>query len=228
MSIFRAAFMLLAPLVLTSCLLTPGKFASTMTVNADRTFAFTYKGEVIDVEPDAATPGIASADNAAVSITPKDATSKEDVEARRRAVAEALAKEAGYRSATYVGHGKYLIDYAIRGTLDHGFVFPFNADAQAIIPFVMIEVRQGGTVRVRAPGFASGQTTGALTGSGIPGAGQDGSKYLDGRFTLDTDAEIISQSNEDGPKTVGGRKTMSWRITPLTKDAPTAVLKIHG
>ena len=49
---------------------------------------------------------------------------------------------------------------------------------------------------------------------------------LDGTFTLDTDAEIVSQNNEDGPQPAGGRKTISWKVSPLTRDAPTAVLRL--
>ena len=45
----RLLLAVLAPLLLVGCILTPGKFASTMTINADRTFAFTYKGEVIEI-----------------------------------------------------------------------------------------------------------------------------------------------------------------------------------
>ena len=41
---------------------------------------------------------------------------------------------------------------------------------------------------------------------------------------LDTDAEIVSQNNEDGAKTFGARNQSIWRVTPLTVDKPTAVL----
>ncbi|MBN9918207.1 hypothetical protein JND32_15015, partial [Listeria monocytogenes] len=44
-------------------------------------------------------------------------------------------------------------------------------------------------------------------------------------FTLDTDAEIVSQNQEDGAVTTGTRKTVTWKATPTTKDAPTAVLR---
>ena len=43
----RYLIAILAPLLLVGCILSPGKFTSTMTINADRTFAFTYQGEVI-------------------------------------------------------------------------------------------------------------------------------------------------------------------------------------
>jgi hypothetical protein len=51
-------------------------------------------------------------------------------------------------------------------------------------------------------------------------------KFLDGVFTLDTNAEIVGQNNEDGAKTVGARKQIMWRVTPLTRDEPSGVLRL--
>ncbi|WP_394726903.1 hypothetical protein [Altererythrobacter sp. GH1-8] len=42
----RFLFVLAAPLLLTGCLISPGKFASTLDLNDDGTFAFTYEGEI--------------------------------------------------------------------------------------------------------------------------------------------------------------------------------------
>ena len=94
----------------------------------------------------------------------------------------------------------------------------------------MVEVRQGGTVRVRAPDFSGNQDSGgAISGRGGMGGGaSEASKYLDGAFVLATDAEIVSQNNEDAVKTVGKRKQIAWRVTPLTKDAPMAVLRLKN
>jgi hypothetical protein len=236
---------LLAPLILTGCILSPGKFVSTMTINADRTFAFTYKGEVIAIDPANALKGIPdkpATDGSAPDAAPKPAVyrtatvnpkagsapeteSTEESEAKNREIAAALSKERGYRSAVYLGKGKFLIDYAITGTLTHNFQYPFNSDANAILPFVVIELRQGTTVRVKAPGY-----TNAETGSNPMGGGSmtQAAKLLDGTFTLDTDAEIVSQNNEDGAKTVNGRRVITWRATSLTKDAPTAVLRLKN
>ncbi len=228
----RAALALAAPLVLWGCVLTPGKFVSSLTINADRTFVFAYKGEVIAVDPSAAMKGIGDTSEtkpvAADKADPHVAQLPADVdpETKNRAIADALTKEAGYRSVVYRGKGKFDIDYVMTGSLTHAFLFPFNADAQAIIPFVMVEVRQGGTVRLRAPGFASNQS-GAMTGmAGMGGGASSGPQFLDGRFTLDTDAEVVSQNNEDGAKTVGSRKQIQWRVTPLTRDEPSAVLRL--
>lgn len=240
----RFLIAILAPLLLLGCVLTPGKFTSTMTINADRTFAFTYKGEVYAIDPSAALKGIGDkpttedtpdAKPAVYQIAstnrkagkPPEIAPDADSETKNREIAAALSKEYGYRSVVYKGKGKFLIDYAIGGTLTHNFVYPFNSDAEAVFPFIVIELRQGNTVRIKAPGFAKGSGNDGAAGGMGGGMGQDSAaKLLDGTFTLDTDAEIISQNNEDGAKTAGGRRVISWRATPLTKDAPTAVLKL--
>jgi hypothetical protein len=240
--LFRAMVALLLPVALASCVLAPGKFVSTLKIDADHHFAFSYVGEVYavdmgddmmkgmgDTPADKTNPTSDDGDDspslrpAALQKGDKDnpAAKKAATDARNREIAAALSKEAGYRKVSYVGDGKFLIDYAVSGTLDHAFVFPFNLDAEAVFPFVVVELRANGTVRVKAPGFANDSST-----KNVPGAGQQTSK-LDGLFTLDTDAEIVSQNNEDGA-TAGtpGRKVVVWKATPLSKDAPTAVLRL--
>jgi hypothetical protein len=252
----RLAFALCAPLLLFGCILTPGKFVSTLSINADRSFAFTYKGEVIAIDMGdemSKSMSSGSSDSDSESIEEKDpdaekkeslfiptglqdeeadkkaeaAKSKAEKEAKNRAIAAALAKEAGYKSVQYVGDGKFIIDYAIKGTLDHNFVYPYNLDAEIMFPFIAIELRANGAVRVKAPAFGN-EKSGGDKSMGMGGMGGDdkASKLREGTFTLDTDAEIISQNNEDGAPVVNGRKTMVWKITPLSQAAPTAVLKM--
>lgn len=249
----RLALALCAPLLLLGCILTPGKFTSTLSVNADRSFAFTYKGEVIAVDmANEMSKGLnsGSTDSDSESIEESDpekkdslftptglqqdddkaeaAKSKAETEAKNRAVAEALSKEAGYRSVQYVGDGKFIIDYAIKGTLNHSFVYPYNLDAEIMFPFIAIEVRANGAVRVKAPAFGNEKSGGDKSmGMGGMGGEDKAAKLREGIFTLDTDAEIISQNNEDGVQTVSGRKTIVWKVTPLSQSAPTAVLKMN-
>ena len=90
-----------------------------------------------------------------------------------------------------------------------------------MFPFVAVELRANGTVRVQAPAFGNENSMSAS--SAMPDKGGD---KMDGTFTLDTDAEIVSQNNENGPTTAGGRKTIVWTATPLTKTAPMAVLRL--
>jgi hypothetical protein len=227
---FRIGLALAGPLLLASCLLTPGKFTSKLTINADRSFTFAYAGEVYATDPESGTTSPAEAPaeaKPAAFILTQAADTKAkaaEKEAKYRAIAEALSKEAGYRSVRYLGDGKFLIDYQASGTLTHHFIYPFNVDAQAIVPFVAVELRGNGTVRVKAPGFANENKERMGPMSGMGG---DTSAKMDGSFVLETDAEIVSQNNEDGPLTTGGRKTISWKITALTSDAPTAVLRLR-
>jgi hypothetical protein len=240
----RIALALLLPFALASCVLTPGKFVSTLKIDADRHFTFTYVGEVIALQDDDMTKGLgdlgtpsstdptSSDDDSTPTLQPvvlqKDsagespAAKKAAADAKNRAIATALSKEAGYRKVTYLGDGKFSIDYSISGTLDHGFVYPYNIDAEAVFPFIAVELRANNTVRMKAPGYANANDS---KGMGLPGMDKSASQ-LDGVFTLDTNAEIVSQNNEEGPVTTAGRKTVTWKVSSLTKDAPTAVLRM--
>lgn len=210
----RLVAALAAPLLLASCLLAPGKFTSRLVLNADRSFTYSYVGEAFALDPDQMKPGKLEDADAA------DAKAKAEV--KNRAIADALSKEAGYRSVRYVGDGKFLIDYQVSGTLTHTFIYPFNSDAQAIVPFIAVELRSNGTARVKAPGFAN-ETKDTIGPMNSPPTAD----RIDGTFVLETDAEIVSTNNEDGPTMANGRKTLTWRVTPLTRDAPTAVVRLR-
>lgn len=244
------ALALIAPLVLVGCAFSPGKFTSSLTLLADRSFTFTYQGEVIAVDiagemakgmgdafkdddkgkKDTSTTALlreavwqdeAVAGNATEPADDdKDSTEdKAKKEAKFKAIGEALTKEAGYRSVTYKGDGVFLIDYQISGKLTHNFLWPYNLDAEVIFPFVVVELRGRDQVRVKAPAFGDNDSPGK-------GKTDDSKAKLDGTFTLITDGELVSQNNEDGAKSEGGRRTVTWKATPLSKDAPMAVVKV--
>lgn len=230
------AVALALPLLLAGCLLQPGKFTSALTVKADRSFTFAYKGEVIAIDPSEAMESRlgASSDESDADQSEEEKAAKGETKARkareaaetevkRKAIAEALTREAGYRSATYVGDGKFLIDYEISGRLDHNFIYPFNSDAEIVFPFIAVELRKDGSVRMVAPAFSGSESKAAAGASGMPSKNE----AIDGQFTLTTDAEIVMHNNEAGPKPgPGGMTTITWRVTPLTKDAPTAALRL--
>src|SRR5690606_6120276 len=66
------------------------------------------------------------------------AQKKVEKDAKFKAIAEALTREAGYRKVEYKGEGVFLIDYQISGKLTHAFLWPFNVDAEVIFPFVVV------------------------------------------------------------------------------------------
>ena len=238
------AALLIAPLVLSGCLFLPGKFDSTLTINADRSFTFTYKGEVVaaDLESQmgSAFSGLGKSDDTKIEgdeslpddeATPsaEDAAAKAKEEAEKKAkkeaeyreAAAALAKEAGYKVVEYRGNGLFYVDYAISGTLTHSFVYPYDVDAGMIFPWLSIELRGKDVVRMKAPGFANSDSS--TKGMGM-GGNMD--ERMDGTFTLITDAEALSHNDEDGADSAGAKKTYRWKVTPRTADAPLAVLKV--
>lgn len=244
------ALVLIAPLVLVGCAFSPGKFTSSLTLLADRSFTFSYQGEVIAVDlasemakgmGDTFKDDAKDEDKKETSTTAmlraaawqaktpgnkeepaEEANSAADEakkEAKFKAIGEALTKEAGYRSVVYKGKGVFQIDYQISGKLTHNFLWPYNLDAEVIFPFVVIEMRGKDQVRIKAPAFGDDD-------SPAKGKGDDSKAKLDGTFTLVTDGELVSQNNENGATSANGRKTVTWKATPLSKDAPMAVVKV--
>lgn len=239
-------------LLLSACLLTPGKFTSTLDIRRDRSFTFTYVGEVIAQPPSTGTstdgdsspaPGSPSANSAdadpvmmQIAAPKKAAAPATDPAAKdaqkMQALAATLSKEYGYRSVRYLGNYRFAIDYQVSGRLTHSFLFPFNIDGEVIVPFLAIELRDKDRIRLKAPGFANDDSKGmSMPGMGGMGSSpdKDAANALDGTFTVTTDAEIVSQNQENGAQALpDGRKRIVWRATPQTKDAPTAVLRFDA
>lgn len=271
-TMIRWLALIAAPLMLTSCLLVPAKFTSTLDIRADRSFTFTYVGEVLlpksdkpasgdsEDSPDeeSATPssdeaqlfriaagttpgakGTSGKGGAGKGATGKDKASKSpddfgdtsDEAGQFRRLVQTLSAEYGYRSVRYIGNRKLAIDYRITGRLDHAFVFPFNPDGEVILPFLAIELRGKDRVRVKAPGFANEQAASSALGSmgglgGLSGSDSNGSQ-LDGTFTITTNAEVVSQNQEDGAQSLpDGSRKLVWAVNPGTRDAPLAVLRV--
>ena len=237
MSLMRFAFVAAASLVLSSCILSPGKFVSTLQIGKDRSFTFTYVGEVILLDPAAAMSqgmqeGLAGVGEGeaegegnssapakpAAPAAPAAETAKSIAEAK--AIAEALSKEAGYRSVEYLGRNKFRVDYAMSGKLDRSFVYPVNLDAKSIIPWIAVEVRKDRTARVKAIAFGEEESV------SDPSKPDSQPKERDGTFTFTTDAELVMQNNEEGmaPGPGPGKKVV-WRVTPTSKTVPTAVVR---
>jgi len=221
----RLAFILAVPLLLASCLLTPGRFTSTLDIKRDRSFTFTYVGEAIVAEEQG---GLQAAecdpeDEDCTEASPAQKAEKAAAqEAKVKEMGEALSKEAGYRSVEYLGNRKFRVDYAVAGTLDRNFIYPFNSEAAAIIPWIAVELRKDGTARMKAPGF--GDEGGGIGTAPNPLREQAGER--EGTFTLTTDAEIVAQNEESGAVAgPGGTKRIVWKVTPTSKVTPTAVLR---
>jgi hypothetical protein len=246
-ALLRSAGMLASLLLLSACLVTPGRFESSLDIRADRSFSFAYKGEILasDMGKDGLKPGDTSDDfgsedgpaetgpvetgSALLQIADvtqdfSDSAGKSS-DAQMQAMATALSKEKGFRAARYLGNRKFEIDYAISGRLTHAFLFPFNIDAQIVLPFVAVEMRGADRVRVKAPGFSNSFDK-SQSPMGAGGPGDDAAKALNGTFTLTTNATIVSQNQEEGAQSTPQGQRIVWTVTPLTSEAPMATLRV--
>jgi hypothetical protein len=162
-------------------------------------------------------------------IDPSDPRAAEELTQR-------LRRQAGWRKVLYKGNGLFEVDFAINGKLDHDFVFPTIERFPMANSFVLIAVRQDGTVRVDASGFgpaSSGDSMrgmmqmGAMSGLGNDTAKQDGMPVVDGKFTIRTDGAILANNTDLGPQPDAAGQKLEWLVNLRTPAAPTALIKLR-
>ncbi len=157
-----------------------------------------------------------------------------------------LQRQKGWERVVHKGDGVFDVSYRASGTMGHDFMFPMIEGFPPINPFVQVYLRKGGQVRVNAPGFAaqSGDATGmgsmmgmgALTGLAAMGASESGKSedaailtsipQIDGTFTVRAapGMRILANNTDEGPQPGTAGETLSWRISPRTTQAPTALI----
>lgn len=149
-------------------------------------------------------------------------------DASNRAFAAKLTKYAGWRSVTYRGNGVFDVDYHFEGRATQDFLFPALPDNDLIIPFIAIRRRADGSVLVTAPALTGG--AGALAArAGASGA--DATKgapisRAQGRFTVITDGEILTNNSEDGaaPHAVG--RQLHWDVNSASSRIPETLIRL--
>jgi hypothetical protein len=152
-----------------------------------------------------------------------------------------LKRQKGWERVVHKGDGVFDVSYRVTGTMGHDFMFPMIEGFPAANPFVQAFVRQGGQVRIQAPGFASqnadsgnmgsmmgmGSIAGlaALEASGN-GDALPGIPVIDGTFTIRAanGMRILANNTDEGPAATTTGEALTWRITGRTKEAPTALI----
>ena len=158
-------------------------------------------------------------------IDPSDPRAAEELAAR-------LRRQAGWRSVTYKGDGLFDVDFAISGRLDHDFSFPTIERFPMANAFVQIAVRNDGTVRVDAPGYApamSGEPWRSMMANAAgAGAGNNapGFPMVDGHFILTTDGTILANNTEEGPQKDLAGQHLDWTINIRNAAPPMALLRL--
>lgn len=166
-------------------------------------------------------------------IDPADPKAGEELAAR-------LRRQAGWKSVIYKGDGLYEVDFAIAGRLDHDFSFPTIERMPFVGPFIMVNRRADGTVRVDTPAFSSnGQSNpmasmGPLAAMGAAAAAKDkgqtppGFPLLEGKFAITTDGEILANNTDEGPKADTTGKRLEWAVNVRTQASPTALIRLSN
>jgi hypothetical protein len=150
-------------------------------------------------------------------------------DASNRAFAAKLMKYAGWRSVAYRGNGVFDVDYHFEGRSTQDFLFPMLPDNDLIIPFVAIRRRADGTVLVTAPAMTGG--SGPLAARAGPAAskmsGGGPTSRAEGRFTVITDGEILTNNSEDGaaPHPVG--RQVHWDVSPASTKIPETLIRLQ-
>lgn len=148
-------------------------------------------------------------------------------------IAARLQRQAGWNKVTYLGAGRFSVDYALSGRLDHDFTFPTVERFPMANAFVQISLRDDGSVRIDAPGFGpagSGSGPAGLLG-GLGGMATpetpDQPNPMDGSFILHTDAAILANNTDEGPQAgESGSHVLTWQANPRTQAAPMALVQL--
>jgi hypothetical protein len=251
----KRVIVIAAPLLLTGCLWGPGKFNSDLTLKKDGSFALDYRGEIVlQVPEDESTQPWTNAKakciegaKARACTATEIADQKASYEKKRqdseqmakmfglpgldddsnRAFAAKLSKYAGWRSVTYRGKGVFDVDYHFEGRATQDFLFPALPDNNMIIPFVALRRRADGSVLVTAPAFTggAGPMSAAAAGAGDMAKGGPVS-HAQGRFTIITDGEVLTNNSEDGPAPHPTGRQIHWDVVSTSTKIPEALIRL--
>jgi len=163
-------------------------------------------------------------------------------------IASELERQAGWNAVSYLGDGLFDIDFAIASAISHDFAFPTMEGQTMGSAFVLVNLRDEGRVRISAPGFAAqggnpfqammGGMAGIFNSAGSEDEEADGGESeaksgfpdlppMRGTFRVRTDAVILTNNTDEGPRSESGLQVLEWQIEPANAIAPTALLHIE-
>lgn len=252
----KRLFAIAAPLVLTGCLWGPGKFNSDLTIRKNGTFVLDYRGQIVlQLPPDQNAEPWTDAKAKCLEVDKERACTKAEIAEQRsayekkrldteqmakafglpglddesnRVFATKLMKYAGWRSVAYRGNGVFDVDYHLEGRTTQDFLFPALPDNDLIIPFIAIRRRADGSVLVSAPAFTGAAgPLGARAGSAAVEASKSGPiSRAQGRFTVTTDGEFLTNNSEDGAVSSAGGRQLHWDVGPASNKIPETLIRL--
>jgi hypothetical protein len=120
------------------------------------------------------------------------------------------------------------VDYHFAGRATQDFLFPALPDNDVIIPFIAIRRRADGTVLVTAPAFTGGAgPLGARAGAAAADAAKGGPvSRAQGRFTIVTDGEILTNNSEDGATSAAAGRQLRWDVGSASTKIPETLIRL--
>ncbi len=153
-------------------------------------------------------------------------------------IAVMLERQRAWDRVIYRGDGLFDVRYRIASRITHDFSFPTIEEMTFASPFVRMFRRDGGAIRIDAPGFAM-HTAGSgamrsgmlmMLGQSVEGDGDAATgratAMMEGTFAITTDGEIRANNTDEGAGTSGGDRVLRWSVDNTTTDAPTALIQI--
>ena len=161
-------------------------------------------------------------------IDPADPAAAEELAAR-------LRRQEGWKKVEYRGDGLFEVEFSLGSRLGHDFAFPTLERFPMSNSFVIANLRQGGGVRIEAPGFAApggtpfqammaGMATTFPAAEGNPTDPQR--PEIDGTFRIVTDGRILANNTDEGPTEGAGGQVLEWKVNRRTQSAPMALIQL--
>ena len=149
-------------------------------------------------------------------------------DASNRKFAATLMKYKGWRSVSYQGKGVFAVDYRGEGRLDQDVAFPMIPDSDLMMPFVALRRRADGSVLVTAPAFTGGSGPFGARAKmmGLPDKSDGPQSRAQGRFTIVTDGEILTNNSEDGAVPHARGRQLKWDVDATSTKVPEALVKL--
>ena len=146
-----------------------------------------------------------------------------------RAFAAKLMKYAGWRSVIYRGKGVFDVDYHFEGRATQDFLFPALPDNDLVIPFIAIRRRGDGAVLVTAPAMTGGSDPLAARAGAAAAGEMKGAPIsrAEGRFTVITNGEILTNNSEDGAVAGPGGRQVHWDVGPGSTKIPETLIRLQ-
>src|SRR5688572_18621216 len=156
-------------------------------------------------------------------IDPADPAAAEELAAR-------LRRQEGWKRVEYRGDGMFEVEFSLSNRLGHDFAFPTLERFPMANSFVIANLRQGGSVRVEAPGF-SGQSSNPYQSMMMAGmassfpvaagaedpAAASAMPEMEGTFRIVTDGRILANNTDEGPAAGAGGQVLEWKVNRRTQ-----------